>query len=147
MPSPRWFGGTKTPLPAEYTPSPPTTISPCCGRSRPAIERSVVVLPQPLGPSSVNSLPAGTSKVTSCAALTGWPPAVAYSVQSAETLSMALRFRDPELLADKLRQKDEAEQGRNQHDAERGQFHVLPVLPQLPDHDRHHLGARAVEQD
>jgi len=34
----------------------------------PAIERSVVVLPQPLGPSSVKSLPGGTSKPTSLAA-------------------------------------------------------------------------------
>ena len=32
------------------------------GFSRPAIERSVVVLPQPEGPSSVKSLPSGTSK-------------------------------------------------------------------------------------
>jgi hypothetical protein len=37
------------------------------------MERSVVVLPQPLGPSSVKSLPAGTSKDTSCAARTTCP--------------------------------------------------------------------------
>src|SRR6266513_4448045 len=68
MPSPRRFGGTKTPRCEEYTISPPTEISPCRGLSRPAMERKVVVLPQPLGPRSVNSLPCGTSKATSCAA-------------------------------------------------------------------------------
>src|SRR5256885_4183165 len=41
---------TKTPRCEEYTISPPTEISPCRGLSRPAMERNVVVLPQPLGP-------------------------------------------------------------------------------------------------
>src|SRR5262245_4539787 len=58
------------------------------GRSRPAMERRVVVLPQPLGPSRVNHLPVGTSKVTSRAALTVAPCAPGYSVQSAVTFSM-----------------------------------------------------------
>src|SRR5262249_52476239 len=57
------------------------------GFSRPAIERNVVVLPQPDGPSSVNSLPSGTSKETSCAALTTVPCSLAYSVKSDLTLS------------------------------------------------------------
>src|SRR5712671_5549038 len=66
---------------------PPTSISPDVGRSRPAIERNVVVLPQPDGPSSVNSLPSGTSNETFCAALTAAPRSLAYSVNSDLTLS------------------------------------------------------------
>ncbi len=58
----------------------PTAISPDLGRSRPAIERSVVVLPQPEGPSSVKNSPSGTSNVTFCAAFTGWPSSFRYSV-------------------------------------------------------------------
>src|SRR5581483_5384979 len=60
------------------------------GRSSPAMERKVVVLPQPLGPNSVKSAPSGTSNDTSCAALTTWPLAPAYSVCSDLTLSTLL---------------------------------------------------------
>src|SRR5882724_9887628 len=62
-------------------------MSPDTGRSSPAIERKVVVLPQPDGPSSVNSLPSGTSNETSCAALTAAPRSLAYSVNNDLTLS------------------------------------------------------------
>jgi hypothetical protein len=57
MPNPRTFGATKIRFDDEYTTRPFTEISPARGRSSPAIERSVVVLPQPLGPSSVNRRP------------------------------------------------------------------------------------------
>ena len=70
MPKPRRFGAMKTPFDDENTTRSLTVISPARGRSSPAIDRSVVVLPQPLGPSSVNRRPSGTVKVTSCAALT-----------------------------------------------------------------------------
>src|SRR5215470_19795422 len=65
-------------------------MSPATGRSRPAIERTVVVLPQPDGPSSVNSLPSGTSNETSCAAFTTVPLSLAYSVYSDLTFSTAV---------------------------------------------------------
>jgi hypothetical protein len=39
-------------------------ISPAVGCSRPAIARSVVVLPQPEGPSSVSCSPGKTLKLT-----------------------------------------------------------------------------------
>src|SRR5256885_6237306 len=120
---------------------PATSMSPDVGFSRPAMERSVVVLPQPDGPSSVNSLPSGTSNETSCAALTTAPCSLAYSVNSACTLSTIasqLGFRNPEPLAHQLRHHHQAEQEDNQHDAERGELDVLAVLPQLPDHDGYH---------
>jgi hypothetical protein len=88
MPRPRRFGGTNTLFIEEKITAPPTTISPTRGRSSPAMERSVVVLPQPLGPSSVNSLPCGTSKLTSCAARIVWPCSPTYSVQRLATLSI-----------------------------------------------------------
>src|SRR6266852_2496133 len=62
MPIRRLFGGTKTPRAADVSRRPPTWTSPASGFSRPATGRRVVVLPQPLGPSSVTSEPAGTSK-------------------------------------------------------------------------------------
>src|SRR5262245_11479842 len=54
---PRSLGGTNTPCSTSHTVSPAMTILPASGRSSPARQRSVVVLPQPDGPSSVISLP------------------------------------------------------------------------------------------
>src|SRR3954468_7570750 len=97
MPKLRLLGATKIPWLDEYTTRTPTAISPEMGFSSPAIERSVVVLPQPEGPSSVNSLPSGTSNDTSCAAFTTAPCSLAYSVKSDLTLSTSqassIRFR------------------------------------------------------
>ena len=61
MPSPRLFAGTFTrfsaPAPAANSTVPPTETMPESGCSRPAIDRSVVVLPHPDGPNRVNSSP------------------------------------------------------------------------------------------
>src|SRR5258708_22058623 len=154
MPKLRLFGATKIPLAEEYKSLPATSISPEVGRSSPAIERNVVVLPQPDGPSSVNSLPSGTSKLTSWAALTTVPRSPGYSVNSDLTLSTFVPvrcrvscFRYSKPLAHQLGQHHQAEQHDDQHDAERGQLDILTILPQLPYHDRYHLGARAIEQN
>ena len=125
---------------------PPSAISPERGRSRPAIERSVVVLPQPLGPSSVNSLPSGTSKATSRAAGRR-PCSLTYSVLSADAQHGRSPSFHAELAARELRDLHQHEQQHDQHHAQRGELDVLAVLPQLPDHDRYHLRAGAVEQD
>src|SRR5215510_5789341 len=92
MPKLRLLGATKMPRLDEYTARPETSISPAVGRSRPAIERKVVVLPQPEGPSSVNSLPSGTWNETSCAAFTTVPLSLAYSVYSDLTFSKAALY-------------------------------------------------------
>src|SRR3954464_3856882 len=100
---------------------PATSISPDVGFSRPAMERSVVVLPQPDGPSSVNSLPSGTSNETSCAAFTTVPLSLGYSVYSDLTFStfvpVLLILGNPESLADELRDHHQAEQHDDQHHA------------------------------
>ncbi len=78
IPKPRRFAGTQMPRDAENTTTGPTATSPARGRSSPAIERSVVVLPHPLGPSSVKKRPSATSNDTSWVARIGaWPPWVA----------------------------------------------------------------------
>src|SRR5712691_1297249 len=149
MPKPRRLGATKTFRVEEYTTRSPTLISPARGRSRPAIERSVVVLPQPLGPSKVNSFPSGTSKVTSCAALTIWPRSLGYSVNSPSTFSTRFSgsFLDAEFLAEPLGDHHQDEECQDKEHPQRRELDVLAVLPQFPDGDRQDLGARAVEQD
>src|SRR5512136_654144 len=47
---------------------PPSRISPAVGATKPAIMRSVVVLPHPDGPSSTTSSPWGMSRSTSATA-------------------------------------------------------------------------------
>src|SRR6476660_4046323 len=98
-------------------------MSPEVGFSRPAMERSVVVFPQPEGPSRVNSLPSGTSNETSCAAFTTVPLSLGYSVYSDLTFStfvvLVLILGNTEPLADELRDHHQAEQHDDQHHAER----------------------------
>src|SRR5688572_13331220 len=148
IPKPRRLGAMTTAFADEYTTRSWTAVSPSRGRSSPAIERSVVVLPQPLGPSSVKSWPSGTANETSCAAFTISPFSFGYSVNSPSTLSMgAPSFLHSELLAQPLREHHQDEEHQDEKHPERGELDVLPVLPQLPDHDRHDFGPRAVEQD
>src|SRR5215213_7621137 len=68
MPILRARGGTCTPRSGAATSSPPIEIMPAVGCSRPAIQRSVVVLPQPEGPSSTTISPAAIRKLTSSTA-------------------------------------------------------------------------------
>src|SRR5215470_9207672 len=67
---PRRSGGTNSPECVDDSGRSPTWISPRSGRSSPATRRSVVVLPQPLGPSNVRNSPALASKLKSFTATT-----------------------------------------------------------------------------
>src|ERR1051325_7290278 len=64
MPRSRNRGGTRMPRSGDETTLPAMLISPSVGCSSPATQRSVVVLPQPEGPSSTTISPAGTAKLT-----------------------------------------------------------------------------------
>src|SRR5262249_38560912 len=59
------FGITINSRSTDATVSPSMRISPASGRSRPARQRSVVVLPQPDGPSRVTNSPCATKRLTS----------------------------------------------------------------------------------
>src|ERR1700730_9638397 len=64
MPRSRRRGGTRIPRSGDETTLPAMLISPDVGCSSPATQRSVVVLPQPEGPSRTTISPAGTAKLT-----------------------------------------------------------------------------------
>src|SRR5690349_7920919 len=70
MPRPRFSGGTLMPRAGATTVRPSMSTSPSSGRSKPATTRRVVVLPQPLGPSSVSTAPCFTSNDTPSTAVT-----------------------------------------------------------------------------
>src|SRR5882724_9450894 len=68
MPILRRRGGTCSPRSGAATSSPPIEIMPAVGCSSPAMQRKVVVLPQPEGPSSTTISPAAMRKLTSSTA-------------------------------------------------------------------------------
>src|SRR4051812_27154919 len=68
MPRSRCRGATAMPRAGSDTTRPAMLIAPSVGCSRPATQRSVVVLPQPEGPSSTTISPAATVKLTSSTA-------------------------------------------------------------------------------
>src|SRR6188472_4263236 len=68
MPILRARGGTCTPRSGAPTSSPPIEMVPPVGCSSPAMQRRVVVLPQPDGPSSTTISPAAMRKLTSSTA-------------------------------------------------------------------------------
>src|ERR1700730_9084279 len=98
MPRLRRFGATKTRRGTEATTRPRNVISPPSGRSRPATRRKVVVLPQPLGPSSVNTSPRRTSSAARSTA--GWEPKTLLTSSSARTVSIAVDLAPGDLLDD-----------------------------------------------
>ena len=71
MPTARRSTGTLTRFAASNRARPSTEMMPSSGVSSPAMQRSVVVLPQPEGPSSVKNVPASSSKLAS-----RMPPAI-----------------------------------------------------------------------
>src|SRR6478672_12895559 len=95
MPMLRRRGGTKTPASGEVTTRPPILIVPPVGCSRPATQRSVVVLPQPEGPSRTTISPAGTTKLTP--SIAGRP--TENCLRSSLTSSVAVIVRGPRSLA------------------------------------------------
>src|SRR5262249_49707559 len=88
----RRFGGRDTRRGTEAPPRPRRVISPPSGRSSPATSRSVVVLPQPLGPSSVKTSPRRTSRDARSTA--GLGPKALLTSSSAKTVSIGLDLLD-----------------------------------------------------
>src|SRR5215216_3619419 len=74
IPMLRLFGGTLTPFDASKTCRSPKEIAPSSAVSRPAMQRRVVVLPQPLGPSRTRNSPGSISRSRLSIAVVGFFP-------------------------------------------------------------------------
>src|SRR5207237_1273024 len=70
---------------------PSTEIAPSSGVSSPAMQRSVVVLPQPDGPSSVKKVPGSSAKLASRMPPAIWSVALSKILVSRSTRSIAVR--------------------------------------------------------
>ena len=141
MPIRRRCGGTLMSREDENTQSSAISISPASGVSRPATQRRIVLLPQPLGPSSVKNDWPSTLKPTLSSARTGRRPR--------ET---AWRDRGPGSCvgpeAPAKPARDDGDRGDNGHDHRhvRGQDVRIAALPHVEDENREHFGARRGEE-
>src|SRR5919106_1623788 len=151
MPKLRLFGGTNTPAAASVTASPLMLIVPRSARSKPAMQRSVVVLPQPLGPSSEMNWPGATLNDTSSTAVTApyrltrrftTRPSAPLAVMSAPS-----RLWAPVKATQPLGHHDQHDRGRDLDEGERRDLAELAVLLEIVEHHREDLGARRIEQD
>src|SRR5581483_6581107 len=82
----------------EETMRSPTTISPEVGSRKPAIRRSVVVLPQPEGPSRQSSLPCSIFRETSSTAVVA-PKRIVRRLSSTDATLWLLRHHEARLHA------------------------------------------------
>src|SRR5258705_662610 len=124
--------------------APPSVTRPASGRSKPAITRSVVVLPDPDGPRSVKNSPSATVRSTSATATTS--PYV-FRIPSQRTSADKQALEDVEaalelLVADRERDEDAdhiaVDAAREQHQA---------LLPRLGRDARRFLAVLLAQLD
>src|SRR5690606_9793598 len=152
--SARFSGGTITfCLPSvEYTTLPLTSISPASGVSSPAIHRSMVVLPHPLGPSSDTKSPGSISNDTSSSATAEPGNSLAKLVTriadmaSLLWLTVAGRCSSVLLAAEPPHDPHSHEYERQIDVDQRKQAHPLAFGVHRPDRRREHLVARRDDQ-
>src|SRR6266446_6945014 len=126
--------------------SPAISMTPSSGSSKPEIRRNVVVLPQPLGPSSETISPAPTLKVTLSTAVTA--PNRFMTLRNSMTVSVAgamcfpmneRRLTDRSVEADEFLENDDQPQG-HQHEHDRGGRDAeIEIGPHAAD-ERHRQG-------
>ena len=140
-------------------------MRPALGCSRPAIRRSVVVLPQPLGPSRVTSAPGSIANETSRTATTGPKALVTRSNTTAAALpprlvmprtpppagrpppaSRAARPQ-PHLADRELHQRDRQQHDQDQHRRVGDREPVVAVLDPAEDVGRRHVVVGADQED
>src|SRR5882724_7063112 len=140
---------------------PSTAMTPSSGISSPAMQRSVVVLPQPEGPSKVKNVPGSSVKLAS-----RMPPAI-WSVELSKILvspsTRNIRPYAPVSLTPALLRPPQRAGGRvprhgveddrdhrhqhRPHQPKRRKLGALAIAPQVEHRDRHGLRARPSEQD
>src|SRR5712691_3238047 len=123
MPMPRCSGGTAAPVAAEESTRPSSVISPAVGGMNPAVRRSVVVFPQPEGPSRVRNSPSRTTRDRSRTT-----QRLPYAFPTPARLSSAMLRWDvgPEIVPGE--QVDPHEQGRDQEGQRGGERDLAFVV-------------------
>src|SRR5687768_1890592 len=146
MPMPRRSGGT-TRVGVESVTS-PVRIAPSSGAMKPAISRSRVVFPQPLGPSKVTNSRSRTSSERSRTAVTPPNRLVTRSMRMPAMGSAGRRRVEPGAPApDPRGQQDRGRDDGHGHDGQRGHGLERAGLVEVVNGHGQRDGARAEEQD
>src|SRR5205823_2049764 len=147
---PRFSGGSERPG-AEMT-RPSSSIVPPVGSRKPAIMRSVVVLPQPEGPSSETNSPRASASVARSTAVT--VPNRQVSSRSASLLAagsatiLGARTSQHEVAANHAKAEHHERDGDDdEHEADRREHLEVALIALVEQQDREHLGAGGVEKD
>src|SRR5256714_15507523 len=123
----------------------PTQISPASGVRKPATRRSVVVLPQPEGPSSASSSPGFTSSDRPSTAPTS-PYRFVRAFRTTPGIAAPRRAspaRSEDITAERgLDERDGGEGGREHHETQHADGAELAFLLEVEDDDGHHLRVR-----
>src|SRR3954453_22414166 len=108
--------------------SPPSRIRPASGRSKPAISRSVVVLPEPDGPSSVKNSPSPTRRSTLCTATTS---SYAFRIPSTATSESKALLQDVQSAREVLVRDRERDEDADHVSVEAAREEDEPALARL----------------
>src|SRR4029079_9351737 len=143
MPMGRSWTGTKMPASGSDTTVPPISMRPEEAVSSPATQRSVVVLPQPLGPSSAKQRPSGMAKETRSMTVTGpFPPGNALTRLATFSTASTSGSHQPA-----AGQRDHGNHQHQDESGERRRLGRIAVLEQLPQkHGENHV-VRAVQDE
>src|SRR5262245_34921279 len=144
MPRLRSFGGTNIRAGTLTTTRSPMVMRPSSGFSRPAIQRSVVVLPQPEGPSSVTISPAGTSKSMPATAVTTSlltlkvlvSPSTRIMIQQPRTHHTSILLLHAKAAAELERDDAQRHQHQEHQHAECAEQQERAFLPKVENDDR-----------
>src|ERR1041384_7463055 len=123
----------------------PTQISPDSGLRNPATRRSVVVLPQPEGPSSATSSPGFTSSESPSTAATS--PECRVSALTATPAPPSVPHAEDVAPERGLHDRHGREGQHEHHEPEHGDRAELAFFLQIEDHDRHDLRVGREEDD
>src|SRR6266540_4399265 len=131
MPRLRRSGGRITRRATSVSTEFPTVMRPASGRSKPATQLSVVVLPQPEGPRRVTNSPSATVSDTSSTART--PPSNTFTRSSMTTSRVATALATEPCPEDALADHDRHE-GEHELDRRQGRDRAGVTLPPQLDH-------------
>src|SRR5215510_11959266 len=158
MPTERCSTGTLTRNLASNSVRPSTAMTPWSGVSSPAMQRKVVVLPQPEGPSSVKNVPDSSAKLASRMPPAIWSVELSKILVSPSTRSIRTNPSSPHSLRSSQRAGSRAPRHQIEHHCdyrhqhrphqpERRKLGTLPVGPEIEHRDRHGLRAWPCEQN
>src|ERR1700682_2524991 len=126
----------------------PTRISPPSGRRKPAKSWSVVVLPQPEGPSSAITSPFSTSRSMSWRATVSPYPSRSWEIWIPLTVGLCVRRASGHVPThEAVRRDDDHERDQHHEDPHCRNRLIVPRIGEVEDHRRDHMRLRCEKEN